>query len=330
LSGRLTIVKAEDHDLLSQGQNVFRRQKSIEQSLTRTRRSFFGKIGRVLGQGEINDELWEELEELLIQADVGVATTVDLVGAIRDEAEREGLRDVALVREALRHRLVGILGQRYRVKYVTNRLWVILVVGVNGSGKTTSIAKLARYHQGQKRKVLLAAADTFRAGATEQLKIWGRRLEADLIAHQPGADPAAVVYDAIQAGEARGADTLIVDTAGRLHTKYNLMQELKKIDRVIKRQIPEAPQETLLVLDATTGQNALSQARYFKDAVDVNGIFLAKLDGTAKGGIVFAITTELGIPIWYVGTGEELDDLAEFDAQEFVAGLFKESSDQNE
>ncbi len=309
---------------------MFRREKRIDQGLIRTRRSFFGRISKLLGQGKISDGLWEELEELLIQADVGVPTTLDLVQAMHDQADREGLREVALVREGLQQRLIGVLGQGYRLTYVKDGLWVILVVGVNGSGKTTSIAKLAHYHQGQGREVLLAAADTFRAAATEQLKIWGRRLETDVIAHQPGADPAAVVYDAIHAGQARGADTLIVDTAGRLHTKYNLMQELGKIHRVIKKQIAGAPQETLLVLDATTGQNALSQAKYFKDAVDVNGIFLAKLDGTAKGGIVFAIATELGIPIWYVGTGEGLDDLAEFDAREFVVGLFEESSDQIE
>jgi fused signal recognition particle receptor len=309
---------------------VFRRGRSIEQSLSRTRRSFFGRISRLLGQGEINDELWEEIEELLIQADVGVATTTDLVRAVRSQVDREGLGEVTLVEEALRQRLLEILGHGHRPTYVKNGLWVILVVGVNGSGKTTSIAKLAHYHQGQGREVLLAAADTFRAAATEQLKIWGRRLDADVIAHQPGADPAAVVYDAIQAGKARGADTLVVDTAGRLHTKYNLMQELRKMHRVIKKQIEEAPQETLLVLDATTGQNALSQARYFKDAVDVNSIFLSKLDGTAKGGMVFAITSELGVPIHYIGTGESLNDLAEFDAVEFVGGLFKESSSQIE
>jgi fused signal recognition particle receptor len=202
---------------------------------------------------------------------------------------------------------------------------VILVVGVNGSGKTTSIAKLTRYHQRQGRKVLLAAGDTFRAAAADQLKVWASRLGTDVVAHQPGSDPGAVVYDAMQASLARGANTLIVDTAGRLHTQYNLMQELRKIHRVINKQMAEAPQETLLVLDATTGQNALSQAKYFKDAVDVNGVFLAKLDGTAKGGIVFAIARELGIPIRYVGTGEDLDDAAEFDPERFVAGLFEDS-----
>lgn len=315
-----------DGERLNREREMFRRGKSIEQGLTRTRRSFFGRIGSLLGQSEIGDEVWEELEELLIQADVGVAATVDVVQAVRDQADSEGLRSAGLVEEALRQKLVGILVQGPGTSCTKDGLWIILVVGVNGSGKTTSIAKLGHHHQQQGRKVLLAAADTFRAGATEQLRIWGERLGADVIAHQPGADPAAVVYDAVQAAEARGADTLIVDTAGRLHTKYNLMQELEKIYRVIKKQVAGAPQETLLVLDATTGQNALSQAKYFNDAVDVNGILLAKLDGTAKGGIVFAIATELGIPIRYVGIGEELDDLLEFDAQKFVAGLFEDSS----
>lgn len=308
---------------------MFARGKNIEQSLTRTRRSFFGRIGKLLADEDLSDEVWEELEELLIQADVGVAATIDLVQAVRDQAESRTLSKASLVEDALRQKLVDTLGPGVTFPSPTqDGLWIVLVVGVNGSGKTTTIAKLAHYHQQRGRNVLLAAADTFRAAAAEQLKIWGQRLGSDVVAHQPGADPAAVVYDAIQAGQAREADTLIVDTAGRLHTKYNLMQELEKIYRVIKNQIPEAPQETLLVLDATTGQNALSQARYFKEAVDVNAIFLAKLDGTAKGGIVFAIATELGIPIKYVGTGEQLDDVAEFDAEQFVAGLFEEPSRQ--
>ncbi len=303
---------------------MFTRGKNIEQSLTRTRRSFFGRIGKLLAQEELTDEVWEELEKLLIQADVGVTTTIDLVQAVRDQADSRGLNKASMVEEALRQNLVNTLpASTASPSHAQDGLWVILVVGVNGAGKTTSIAKLAHWHQKQGRKVLLAAADTFRAGAAEQLQMWGQRLGVDVVAHQPGADPAAVVYDALQAGQARRAQTLIVDTAGRLHTKYNLMQELAKIHRVIKKRIPEAPQENLLVLDATTGQNALSQARYFKEAVDINGIFLAKLDGTAKGGIVFAIATELDIPIKYVGTGEQLDDMAEFDAQEFVAGLFE-------
>jgi fused signal recognition particle receptor len=307
---------------------VFGRGKNIEQSLTRTRRSFFGRIGELFSQPEFDGRVWEELEELLIQADVGVATTVAIVQDVRDQAGAEGLRTPGRVEEALRRRLLEILRTPPAADHIGDRLWVILVVGVNGSGKTTSIAKLTRYHQRQGRKVLLAAGDTFRAAAADQLKVWASRLGADVVAHQPGSDPGAVVYDAMQASLARGANTLIVDTAGRLHTQYNLMQELRKIHRVINKQMAEAPQETLLVLDATTGQNALSQARYFKDAVDVNGVFLAKLDGTAKGGIVFAIASELGIPIRYVGTGEDLDDAAEFDPERFVAGLFEDLSQQ--
>jgi fused signal recognition particle receptor len=309
---------------------VFRRGKDIEQSLTRTRRSFFGRIGDLLSQTELNEEVWEDLEELLIQADVGVSTTVELVEAVRDGSGSQGLRTANQVEEALRERLLAILGPPSHDEPVAEGLWVVLVVGVNGSGKTTSIAKLANYHQRRGRKVLLAAADTFRAAAVDQLEIWGHRLNVEVVAHQPGADPAAVVFDAMSASQAREVDTLIVDTAGRLHTQYNLMQELSKIDRVIKRQVAEAPQETLLVLDATTGQNALSQARYFREAVDVNGIFLAKLDGTAKGGIVFAIASELGIPIRYVGTGEGLDDVTEFDAERFVAGLFHDAAHRSQ
>jgi fused signal recognition particle receptor len=307
---------------------VLGRGKNIEQSLTRTRRSFFGRIGELLSRAEHDGRVWEELEELLIQADVGVATTVDIVQDVRDRASAEGLGTPGQVEGALRRRLMEILHAPPSVDHPGDELWVILVVGVNGSGKTTSIAKLAQYHQRQGRKVLLAAGDTFRAAAADQLKVWATRLGTDVVAHQPGSDPGAVVYDAMQASSARGANTLIVDTAGRLHTQYNLMQELRKIHRVINKQMAEAPQETLLVLDATTGQNALSQARYFKDAVDVNGVFLAKLDGTAKGGIVFAIASELGIPIRYVGTGEDLDDAAEFDPERFVAGLFEEISQQ--
>lgn len=300
--------------------------KKVEQSLTRTRHSYFGRIRGLLARGEVNEALWQELEELLIQADVGVETTVALIERLREGVDKEGLREARAIREVLKGDLRGVVtldkeGPRYR----EDGLWVILVVGVNGSGKTTSIAKLARYHQDRGRRVLLAAADTFRAAAIDQLEIWGQRLGVDVVAHQPGGDPGAVVYDAIEAGQARDADLLIIDTAGRLHTKYNLMEELKKLRRVAAGRVPEAPQEVILVLDATTGQNALTQAKYFQEAVEVTGVFVAKLDGTAKGGIVLAIAKELGIPIQYVGTGERLEDLAEFDAEEFVEGLFTES-----
>jgi fused signal recognition particle receptor len=280
----------------------------------------------LLSRGEVNEALWQELEELLIQADVGVETTVALIERLRERADKDGVREARAIREILKDDLkVVVTLDREGPRYREDGLWVVLVVGVNGSGKTTSIAKLARYHQDRERRVLLAAADTFRAAAVDQLKIWGQRLGVDVVAHQPGGDPGAVVYDAIEAGRARGSDLLIIDTAGRLHTKYNLMEELKKLRRVAAGRIPEAPQEVILVLDATTGQNALTQAKYFQEAVEVTGVFVAKLDGTAKGGVVFAIAKELGIPIQYVGTGERLEDLTEFDAEEFVEGLFAES-----
>ena len=225
--------------------------------------------------------------------------------------------------EALKDELVRCWsprGWRFRASPKAG-IFVILVVGVNGTGKTTSIAKLAHFYREQGQKVVLAAADTFRAAAIEQLQIWGKRAGAEVIAHQPGADPAAVAFDALQAATARGAGVVIMDTAGRLHTKHNLMEELKKVRRVIDKQSPDAPHQVLLVIDATTGQNAVSQARVFTEAVTVNGIVLSKLDGTAKGGAAFAIARELGMPILFAGTGEQMEDWAEFDAREFVEGL---------
>jgi fused signal recognition particle receptor len=305
---------------------MFRRQKKIEEVLTRTRQSFFSRIGAIIGRGEAGPEVWENLEELLIQADVGVQTTIELVEKVRARAAKEKLRDAASIQQALQQEMVAILtapAARHAAGF-TPGLEVILVVGVNGVGKTTSIAKLARYYQNQNKVPILAAADTFRAAAGEQLAIWGQRVGAVVIGGtQSGGDPAAVVFDAIQAAQARKADVLIVDTAGRLHTKFNLMEELKKIKRVAERQVPGAPHQVLLVIDATTGQNALAQARQFTAAADVTGIILTKLDGTAKGGIAFAITKELGLPIRFVGTGEKIDDLDEFNAQEFVQALFE-------
>ena len=303
---------------------MFRRSREIKESLTRTRKGFFGQIMGLLGANEVTDELWEELEELLILADVGVNTTVELVERLQERVVKEHIHRADGVTALLKEELLAILdGSSHALAAEKRLLTVILIVGANGSGKTTSIAKLAHYFQRQGRKVLLAAADTFRAAAIDQLKIWGQRVGAEVIAHTPGADPGAVVYDAIRASQSRGIDLLIVDTAGRLHTKYNLMQELKKVRSVAAKQAHRAPHETWLVLDATTGQNALSQARHFKDAVDVTGIVLTKLDGTAKGGIAFAIARELGLPIRFVGTGEHVDDLAEFDEETFVEGLFE-------
>jgi fused signal recognition particle receptor len=292
--------------------------------LTKTRRSFFGQISGLLGSGEITEETWEDLEGLLVQADVGVNTTMPLVNRLREQVARGKARDARELHALLKDELLALLNSPSPMVVDEPRmLTVLLIVGVNGSGKTTTIAKLANYYKRRDRKVLLAAADTFRAAAIDQLKIWGDRVDVPVIAHQPGADPGAVVYDSIRASQSRGSDLLIVDTAGRLHTKYNLMEELRKVRGVAAKRVHEAPHETLLVLDATTGQNALSQARHFKDAVEVTGVIVAKLDGTAKGGVVFAIGQELGLPVRFVGTGETMDDLAEFDAEAFVEGLFE-------
>ncbi len=304
---------------------MFRRSRAIKESLTRTRKGFFGQIRGLLGSNEVTDELWQELEELLILADVGVGTTVELVERLQEHVVKEHIRRADGVMALLKEELLAFLKDSSRPLATEEQrmLTVILVVGANGSGKTTTIGKLAHYFQGKGWRVMLAAADTFRAAAIDQLKIWGQRVGAEVIAHTPGADPGAVVYDAIRATLSRGIDLLIVDTAGRLHTKYNLMQELKKIRGVAAKQVHRAPHETWLVLDATTGQNALSQARHFKDVVNVTGIILAKLDGTAKGGIAFAVAHDLGLPIRFVGTGERVNDLAEFDAEAFVEGLFE-------
>jgi fused signal recognition particle receptor len=302
---------------------VFRRSNKIRDSLTKTRRSFFGQITGLLGGGDITEETWEELEALLVQADLGVNTTMTLVDRLRERVARGEARKTEVLHSLLKEELLALLGNGSPMTIDEPRLLtVILIVGVNGSGKTTTIAKLAKYYQERGRRVLLAAADTFRAAAIDQIRIWGERSGVSVIAHQPGADPGAVVYDAIRASQSRKADLLIVDTAGRLHTKYNLMEELRKVRGVAAKRVHKAPHETLLVLDATTGQNALSQARHFKDTVGVTGVIVAKLDGTAKGGVVFAVAEELGLPVRFIGTGETMDDLAPFDAEAFVEGLF--------
>lgn len=300
--------------------------EKLRESLARTRGSFFGQITSLLGTSDIDDELWDDLEALLIQADVGVDTTLSLVETTKGRVAREGITKAPDVERVLKEEMVSLLNSNGAASPVVDRkrlLTVILVVGVNGSGKTTTIAKLANYYQERGQQVTLAAADTFRAAAIDQLKVWGERAGATVIAHQPGADPGAVVFDSIKSSQARGATMVIIDTAGRLHTKYNLMQELEKIRGIAVKQVHEAPHETLLVLDATTGQNALNQARHFKESVGVTGVVLAKLDGTAKGGVVFAISRELGVPVRFVGTGEGIEDLTEFDPRAFVDGLFE-------
>ncbi len=300
-------------------------KNKIRESLSRTRNSVFGQITGLFGAGEIDDELWDDLEALLIQADVGVETTMDLIETVRARVSREGVTKLADAQTILQEELQQLLdgytpSQDDRARLVT----VVLVVGVNGSGKTTTIAKLAKYYQKQGRKVILAAADTFRAAAIDQLKIWGERANCTVVAHQPNADPGAVVFDALKSALSRKADMVIIDTAGRLHTKYNLMKELEKLKSIAGKQVHAAPHETLLVLDASTGQNAVSQAKHFKESVAITGVVLAKLDGTAKGGVVFAIGKELGVPVRFVGVGEGIDDLMPFDSASFVEGLFKE------
>ena len=292
------------------------------QAVKRSRETWFGKISRLFNRVRVGDEVWDELEELMIAADVGVATTQRLIEKVKQRVRAEKLSEPVQVRAALEGEIVNLLNIETPASTITNSavLYAVLVIGVNGSGKTTSIAKIAYNLKNQGKKVVLAAADTFRAAAVEQLKRWGERVGVEVVAHQSGGDPGAVVYDAIQAAQNRKAQVVIIDTAGRLHTKFNLMEELKKIKRVVDKY--DLPQEVLLVIDATTGQNGLAQARHFTEAVGVNEIFLAKLDGTAKGGIVLSICDELKIPISYIGTGEQLGDMAPFNAHDFVKAIF--------
>ncbi len=296
----------------------------LTQSLTKTQETVFSQVAEVFDRREIDEELYEELEATMIQGDMGVDVSLDLVERLRERVRDERIRDAQAAKEILRQEMVRILkveGWDEGLLVPEGGPSIILVVGVNGTGKTTTIAKLAKWIKESGFTVTVAAADTFRAGAIEQLKIWAERVNVPVIAHQPNSDPGAVVFDAVQAAVNRETRVLLIDTAGRLHTKFNLMEELRKIRRIIQRQIPDGPHEVLLVLDATTGQNALNQAKHFTDAVEVTGIVLTKLDGTSKGGMAFAIAKELGIPIKFVGTGEKVDDLAEFDPEAFVKAL---------
>jgi len=296
--------------------------RSIKDSLTRTRNAMFSRIAGLLGASEVTDATFDELEELLIQADVGVDTTLYVVERLRRRAREEAIVQASGLRSALQGELRALLPEPPPLNLGGRPLDVVLIVGVNGSGKTTTIAKLAYRFRQQGRRVLLAAGDTFRAAAIDQLAHWADRAGAGIVRGPEGGDPGAVIYDALQAAHARRVDLVIADTAGRLHTQFNLMAELEKVRRVAAKGVEGAPHETWLVLDASTGQNALSQATHFQQAVDVTGVVLAKLDGTARGGMVFAIARELGLPVRFVGTGERLDDLAPFDADAFVEGLF--------
>ena len=305
------------------------RQENIEHTqdaVKPSRERWFGRIFSVLRSSNLDEAVWEELEEILISSDVGVDTSLRIIEELKATAKDKGLESGDQVFESLKESLVaGIESENAESLWMDETEvtgpYVILMVGVNGVGKTTSIAKLAHHFTHEGKKVILGAADTFRAAAAEQLEILGRQIGVDVISHEPGADPGAVAYDTYQAGKARGADVLIIDTAGRLHTKSNLMEELRKVHRVLARMETGAPHQVILTLDATTGHNGLAQAKSFKEEVDCTGIFLAKLDGTARGGIVLAINQELQVPILFIGTGEGVTDLAPFDSHDFVDSL---------
>lgn len=307
--------------------------RTFVSGLSKTSHSLVGAMDDLFRRSKIDEEMYEEMEEIMIGADVGVSTTMELTDRLREEVKKRKIKDPQelkpLLSEILAEILRGDEGDT-KMNLTQEGLSVLLFVGVNGVGKTTTIGKLAYKLKEEGKKPLLAAGDTFRAGAIEQLETWGKRVGADVIKHQAGADPAAVIYDGIQAARSRKADVLLCDTAGRLQNKVNLMEELKKVHRIIQREVPGAPHEVLLVLDATTGQNAIQQAKIFREAVGVSGIVLTKLDGTAKGGIVIAIRRELGIPIKWVGLGEKVEDLQPFDPDQFVHALFAESIREEE
>ena len=321
-------IAAEDEGILEEEKQE-KDEKSLfgrlKDGLKKSREGFVNKVGGIFsGRSKIDDELYEELEETLIKSDVGVQTTMDLISELKEYQKEEKIEEPEELFEIFKEEIREILSGEDQILHSWEGLKVLMVVGVNGSGKTTTIAKLANRFQNKGKDVLMAAGDTFRAGAIEQIETWGQRLGIDVIAQEEGADAAAVAYDAVQAARARDTDLLIVDTAGRLHTQKILMQELEKVRRVIGREAGEENVEVLLVLDATTGQNALHQAEKFDEAVDVDGIALTKLDGTASGGIVVAVRNELGIPIRLIGVGEQAADLQDFDPDSFVEALFSE------
>ncbi|ENQ3106636.1 signal recognition particle-docking protein FtsY [Bacillus sp. 491mf] len=301
--------------------------EKFKQGLEKTRNSFAEKVNDlVFRYRKVDEDFFEELEEILIGADVGVSVVMELIDQLRDEVKRRNIQDPKEVQAVISEKLVEIYkgngNFNNELNVQDNALTVILFVGVNGVGKTTTIGKMAHKFKTDGKSVLLAAGDTFRAGAIEQLEVWGERVGVDVIKQGSGSDPAAVMFDAIQAAKSRKVDVLLCDTAGRLQNKVNLMKELEKVKRVIEREVPGAPHEVLLVIDATTGQNGLSQAKTFREATNVTGIVLTKLDGTAKGGIVLAIRNEMDVPVKFVGLGEQMDDLQAFDPEQYVYGLF--------
>ena len=294
----------------------------INKGLQKTRLSMAGAIDNVLhGVNEITDEMFDDLEEILVMGDVGVTTATEIIDRLRAKVAKENLRNGKQVRNAIKEIVAELIDGGEQMEMITMPS-IVLVIGVNGVGKTTTIGKMAALYKAQGKKVILGAADTFRAAAIDQLQIWADRAGVDIVKHKEGADPAAVVFDTISAGKARNADIIIIDTAGRLHNKKNLMDELAKIYRVIDRELPWSDRESLLVLDATTGQNAVNQAREFKNVAEITGIVLTKLDGTARGGVVLAIKHDLNVPVKFVGVGEQMDDLQPFDPRAFAEGLF--------
>ena len=295
----------------------------LKKGLTKTKKAFVSGIDTIFGSyEEVGEDLFDDLEELLVCSDIGAETAMEILDKLRDRIYEERITIPNVAKIELFDILSDMIGECEPIHYEKGKMTVILVIGVNGVGKTTSIAKMAYDIKKNGKKVLLAAADTFRAAAIDQLAVWADRAGVDLIAQSEGSDPAAVVFDAAAAAKKRGTDVLIIDTAGRLHNKKNLMNELEKINRVISRELPDAIRETLLVLDATTGQNAVIQAKEFKNAADITGLVLTKLDGTAKGGIVISIRKELGIPVKFIGVGEKIDDLQPFDHNDFISALF--------
>ncbi len=295
----------------------------LKSGLTKTKKNIVERVESILLSRSIDDSAIEDIEEVLITSDVGAEATDEIVSLLREKVKSGEVKNPDDVKSCLKNEMALLLGKSQPLVTFGEKPFVILTVGVNGVGKTTTIGKLASRFVSEGNTVILAAADTFRAAAIEQLEIWAKRSGADIIKHQSGSDPAAVAFDAVEAAKARGIDIVIIDTAGRLHTKSQLMDELKKINRVIKKSIPDAPQEILLIVDATTGQNALRQAQIFNEAIGITGIALTKLDGTAKGGIIFAIKKELGIPVRLIGIGEGVDDLKDFDPEDFVTALFE-------
>lgn len=290
--------------------------------LEKTRKTTFGRIATFLGASDITDDTWDELEALLIQADIGADTTRVVMRALEERVEKEGLTRASDLKAALKDELKHHVEPAPDMKF-DKKPFIILIVGVNGSGKTTTIAKLGKHYSQEGKKILLGAADTFRAAAVDQLEVWANRLDLPIISGQPGGDAGAVAYDTVQAAISRGTDLVLIDTAGRLHTRFNLMEELKKVHKVVGKAMPEAPHAVWLVMDATTGQNALQQARAFKETVKVTGVILAKLDSSARGGMVFAIQKELGLPILFAGLGEKPDDLQPFDPDKFIDGILE-------